>query len=65
METESEKFQRKQVEEITDPENLISEMVPFQFSGKNRSDTEIKEAAYCYVKDLPRFVKLHLDANKE
>ena len=63
--TESEKEQRKQVSELTDPENLVCEMMPFQFSGNRRDESEIREAAHCYVTDLPRFVKLYLDANKE
>ena len=62
--SESEKDQRKQAKTITDPDNLISEMVPFEFKTPG-SDAEIREAEFAYIADLNRFIQLHLDANEE
>lgn len=60
--SECEKHQRKQVQSITDPENLNCEMVPFKFK-KPGSDAQIREAEFAYVTDLDRFIQLHLDGN--
>lgn len=61
--SESEKHQRKQVQTITDPANLMCEMVPFEFK-KPGCDTEIREAEFGYITDLNRFMQLHLDENE-
>ena len=62
--SESEKHQRKQVQAITDPENLLCEMVPFKFRRPG-CDTEIPEAEFGYITDLNRFIQLQLDENEK
>ena len=55
LSSESEKHQRKQVQSITDPANLVCEMVPFEFK-KPGGNPEIKQAEFGYVADLNQFV---------
>ena len=62
---ESEKKQRLQVKELTDPENLASEMVPMEFPNTTGSGYYMGEAPFVYIKDLQRFIHFHLDENKE
>ena len=64
LSSESEKHQRKQVQSITDPANLVCEMVPFEFK-KPGCNPEIKQAEFGYVADLTQFVQLHLDENEK
>ena len=64
LSSESEKHQQKQVQSITDPANLVCEMVPFEFK-KAGCNPEIKQAEFGYVRDLNQFVQLHLDENEK
>ena len=64
LSSESEKHQQKQVQSITDPANLVCEMVPFEFK-KPGCNPEIKQAEFGYVADLNQFVQLHLDENEK
>ena len=64
LSSESEKHQRKQVQSITDPANLVCEMVLFEFK-KPGCNPEIKQAEFGYVADLNQFVQLHLDENEK
>ena len=49
--SESEKDQRKQVKNITNPENLTCEMAPIEFKRPG-CETEIWQQAFGYVTDL-------------
>ena len=49
---------------ITDPDNLMCEMGPFEFK-KPGCDTVIREAECGFVTDLNCFVQLHLDDNEK
>ena len=64
LSSESEKHQQKQVQSITDPANLVCEMVPFEFKNPG-CNPEIKQAEFGYVADLNQFVQLHLDENEK
>ena len=64
LSSESEKHQQKQVQSITDPAYLVSEMVPSEFK-KPGCNPEIKQAEFGYVADLNQFVQLHLDENEK
>ena len=57
-------YPRKQVQSITDPANLVCQMVSFEFK-KPSCNPEIREAEFGYVADLNQFIKLHLDENEK
>lgn len=52
------------MQSITDPENLMCEMVPFELKNPG-CDSEIREAEFGYITDLDRFIQLHLDENEK
>ena len=56
------KSQQKQVQSITDPANLVCEMIPFEFK-KPGCHPEVREAEFGYVTDLNQFIHLHLVDN--
>ena len=49
------KSQQKQVQSITDPANLVCEMIPFEFK-KPGCHPEVREAEFGYVTDLNQFI---------
>ena len=58
------KSQQKQVQSITDPANLVCEMIPFEFK-KPGCHPEVREAEFGYVTDLNQFIHLHLSENEK
>ena len=63
IQSESEKYQRRQIQDITDPTNLECQMLPLQSaSGKI---LVIKEEPCCFVLDLVSFITFYLEKNKE
>ena len=49
---------------ITDPTNLVCEIVPFELK-KPGCHPEVREAKFGYVKDLNQFIHLHLVENEK
>ena len=62
--SESEISQRKQVQSITDPANLVCEMVPFELK-KPGCHPEVRGAEFGYATDLNQFIHLYLSENEK